>query len=148
MGLHETFSRMYMTRMTRKNWLNFGRHPHIYPDLEIFKRFVQHFETVHFSHNFAHISGKKLIGSSRQFHHRYIFGEESSRNVSEVIPMRESGSLNSGSLNSIFALVEVYAQRVASRKECSGGNVLVLSLIHIWRCRRIERCRSRWSPYH
>ena len=23
-----------------------------------------------------------------------------------------------------------------------------LSLIHIWRCRRIERCRSRWSPYH
>ena len=25
---------------------------------------------------------------------------------------------------------------------------LDLSLIHIWRCRRIERCRSRWSPYH
>ena len=25
---------------------------------------------------------------------------------------------------------------------------LKLSLIHIWRCRRIERCRSRWSPYH
>ena len=24
----------------------------------------------------------------------------------------------------------------------------ILSLIHIWRCRRIERCRSRWSPYH
>ena len=23
-----------------------------------------------------------------------------------------------------------------------------LSLIHIWLCRRIERCRSRWSPYH
>ena len=23
-----------------------------------------------------------------------------------------------------------------------------LSLIHIWRCWRIERCRSRWSPYH
>ena len=26
--------------------------------------------------------------------------------------------------------------------------VLGLSLIHIRRCRRIERCRSRWSPYH
>ena len=25
---------------------------------------------------------------------------------------------------------------------------VLLSLIHIWRCRRIERCRSRWSPYH
>ena len=26
--------------------------------------------------------------------------------------------------------------------------LVLLSLIHIWRCRRIERCRSRWSPYH
>ena len=26
--------------------------------------------------------------------------------------------------------------------------MITLSLIHIWRCRRIERCRSRWSPYH
>eukprot|EP00826_Nyctotherus_ovalis_P034414 TRINITY_DN2868_c0_g2_i4.p1 TRINITY_DN2868_c0_g2~~TRINITY_DN2868_c0_g2_i4.p1 ORF type:complete len:250 (-),score=40.36 TRINITY_DN2868_c0_g2_i4:15-764(-) len=26
--------------------------------------------------------------------------------------------------------------------------LLSLSLIHICRCRRIERCRSRWSPYH
>ena len=25
---------------------------------------------------------------------------------------------------------------------------LVLSLIHIWRCRRSTLCRSRWSPYH
>ena len=25
---------------------------------------------------------------------------------------------------------------------------LALSLIHICRCRRIERCSSRWSPYH
>ena len=25
---------------------------------------------------------------------------------------------------------------------------LTLSLIHIWRCRRLLTCRSRWSPYH
>ena len=31
-------------------------------------------------------------------------------------------------------------------KDCGTG--MGLSLIHIWRCRRIERCRSRWSPYH
>eukprot|EP00826_Nyctotherus_ovalis_P045949 TRINITY_DN5135_c0_g2_i1.p1 TRINITY_DN5135_c0_g2~~TRINITY_DN5135_c0_g2_i1.p1 ORF type:complete len:178 (-),score=48.74 TRINITY_DN5135_c0_g2_i1:16-549(-) len=31
---------------------------------------------------------------------------------------------------------------------CWGFGVLGLSLIHICRCRRIERCRSRWSPYH
>ena len=30
----------------------------------------------------------------------------------------------------------------------AGHAILNLSLIHIWRCRRIERCRSRWSPYH
>ena len=24
----------------------------------------------------------------------------------------------------------------------------LLSLIHIWRCRRVSQCRSRWSPYH
>ena len=29
-----------------------------------------------------------------------------------------------------------------------SDSLLHLSLIHIWRCRRIERCRSRWSPYH
>ena len=26
--------------------------------------------------------------------------------------------------------------------------ITYLSLIHIWRCRRRLRCRSRWSPYH
>ena len=26
--------------------------------------------------------------------------------------------------------------------------VCMLSLIHIWRCRRGAECRSRWSPYH
>ena len=25
---------------------------------------------------------------------------------------------------------------------------VMLSLIHIWRCRRSTLCRSRWSPYH
>ena len=31
---------------------------------------------------------------------------------------------------------------------CDKCDETCLSLIHIWRCRRIERCRSRWSPYH
>ena len=29
-----------------------------------------------------------------------------------------------------------------------GQCVISLSLIHIWRCRRVSQCRSRWSPYH
>ena len=28
------------------------------------------------------------------------------------------------------------------------NTLLLLSLIHIWRCRRSTLCRSRWSPYH
>ena len=28
------------------------------------------------------------------------------------------------------------------------STILLLSLIHIWRCRRSTLCRSRWSPYH
>ena len=28
------------------------------------------------------------------------------------------------------------------------AQVIYLSLIHIWRCRRNSACRSRWSPYH
>ena len=33
-------------------------------------------------------------------------------------------------------------------RNLDGTGVLALSLIHICRCRRIRRCRSRWSPYH
>ena len=46
------------------------------------------------------------------------------------------------------------AQPAETIFEFVGGVVLEpepvddLSLIHICRCRRIERCRSRWSPYH
>ena len=29
-----------------------------------------------------------------------------------------------------------------------GMIIILLSLIHIWRCRRSTLCRSRWSPYH
>eukprot|EP00826_Nyctotherus_ovalis_P014046 TRINITY_DN13879_c0_g1_i1.p2 TRINITY_DN13879_c0_g1~~TRINITY_DN13879_c0_g1_i1.p2 ORF type:complete len:102 (-),score=31.86 TRINITY_DN13879_c0_g1_i1:9-314(-) len=36
----------------------------------------------------------------------------------------------------------------AIRNKNSLASLKKLSLIHICRCRRIERCRSRWSPYH
>eukprot|EP00826_Nyctotherus_ovalis_P028584 TRINITY_DN22569_c0_g1_i1.p1 TRINITY_DN22569_c0_g1~~TRINITY_DN22569_c0_g1_i1.p1 ORF type:complete len:101 (+),score=13.65 TRINITY_DN22569_c0_g1_i1:327-629(+) len=39
------------------------------------------------------------------------------------------------------------AQLLMSTAKCNSL-CLYLSLIHICRCRRIERCRSRWSPYH
>eukprot|EP00826_Nyctotherus_ovalis_P037266 TRINITY_DN3388_c0_g1_i10.p2 TRINITY_DN3388_c0_g1~~TRINITY_DN3388_c0_g1_i10.p2 ORF type:complete len:319 (+),score=127.01 TRINITY_DN3388_c0_g1_i10:478-1434(+) len=38
--------------------------------------------------------------------------------------------------------------KAAKKAESAEGQEKYLSLIHICRCRRIERCRSRWSPYH
>eukprot|EP00826_Nyctotherus_ovalis_P019405 TRINITY_DN15983_c0_g2_i2.p1 TRINITY_DN15983_c0_g2~~TRINITY_DN15983_c0_g2_i2.p1 ORF type:complete len:275 (-),score=81.97 TRINITY_DN15983_c0_g2_i2:22-846(-) len=38
--------------------------------------------------------------------------------------------------------------RIRLEAEAKQKKVKALSLIHICRCRRIERCRSRWSPYH
>ena len=37
-----------------------------------------------------------------------------------------------------------HTQQVSFQK----AQLLHLSLIHIWRCRRYAVCRSRWSPYH
>eukprot|EP00826_Nyctotherus_ovalis_P022548 TRINITY_DN1745_c0_g2_i11.p1 TRINITY_DN1745_c0_g2~~TRINITY_DN1745_c0_g2_i11.p1 ORF type:complete len:214 (-),score=76.74 TRINITY_DN1745_c0_g2_i11:20-661(-) len=45
----------------------------------------------------------------------------------------------------IAAIMDIIRESV-EKKGVRG--VLGLSLIHICRCRRIERCRSRWSPYH
>eukprot|EP00826_Nyctotherus_ovalis_P010222 TRINITY_DN12714_c0_g4_i1.p1 TRINITY_DN12714_c0_g4~~TRINITY_DN12714_c0_g4_i1.p1 ORF type:complete len:222 (+),score=9.68 TRINITY_DN12714_c0_g4_i1:12-677(+) len=39
-------------------------------------------------------------------------------------------------------------RNVISTERRQGYPHSYLSLIHICRCRRIERCRSRWSPYH
>ena len=44
--------------------------------------------------------------------------------------------------------VEFSTFDVLSDFEVREGIKEYLSLIHIRRCRRIERCRSRWSPYH
>ena len=46
-----------------------------------------------------------------------------------------------------IALSPLLMQSVTSTDNFSS-QMHNLSLIHIWRCRRIERCRSRWSPYH
>ena len=42
----------------------------------------------------------------------------------------------------------VHTTAVCVSLRWSGGVCVVLSLIHIWRCRRLPQCISRWSPYH
>ena len=39
-------------------------------------------------------------------------------------------------------------QYVRTTTKPSKRILFCLSLIHIWRCRRLLTCRSRWSPYH
>ena len=48
----------------------------------------------------------------------------------------------------ISVCVSVWQCLYISVLVCLCVSLYPLSLIHIWRCRRIERCRSRWSPYH
>ena len=63
--------------------------------------------------------------------------------VSLLLQIMLSGSY----LRDGIIIVLLYHRLHILQDHCwSGSNNL--SLIHIWRCRRIERCRSRWSPYH
>ena len=46
-------------------------------------------------------------------------------------------------------LCQISSKLLEPRSRYVSFNImLVLSLIHIWRCRRSTLCRSRWSPYH
>ena len=51
-------------------------------------------------------------------------------------------------LDTFWTYQDVKYDFTAGLKETGDRSEYDLSLIHIWRCRRIERCRSRWSPYH
>ena len=64
----------------------------------------------------------------------------------EILPSSET---------TVFDQAGTSTPAVYSMSQAIGGRYLrdltgpaLLSLIHICRCRRIERCRSRWSPYH
>ena len=69
----------------------------------------------------------------------------------------ESEPVLSGS--TAWALPACWRQLMAAQKSCKWVGfsmwlnrrsclIVILSLIHIWRCRRSTLCRSRWSPYH
>ena len=47
-----------------------------------------------------------------------------------------------------FSSSFLFPRLISAVAEWMSAILVHLSLIHIWRCRRIERCRSRWSPYH
>ena len=68
--------------------------------------------------------------------------------LSPVLVWSWRTSLRSVHRVSIWANDWISWSFVAAVFLCCACHDFILSLIHIWRCRRIERCRSRWSPYH
>ena len=67
-----------------------------------------------------------------------------------IILTTRNSKISCNMMNSEVAIVtgKLYWFNITINKVYITYIVNDLSLIHIWRCRRIERCRSRWSPYH
>ena len=72
----------------------------------------------------------------------------SRREVEWVISQYLSSRFPTGSSLSQQGIPYGRSKRCGSHRVGRAGQVYLLSLIHIWRCRRSTLCRSRWSPYH
>ena len=60
-------------------------------------------------------------------------------------PSPNSASFSYATEGALFISAQLSTDAVSALRKV---RVLILSLIHIWRCRRASMCRSRWSPYH
>ena len=68
-------------------------------------------------------------------------------------PQKKSARLPACTCQIILVLVFTYVSttyvRTSARYQpATKIRICILSLIHIWRCRRSTLCRSRWSPSH
>ena len=66
------------------------------------------------------------------------------KNSMKVTHVKPHGALNNMACEN-FDLASVIAKSII---QANKDLIFLLSLIHIWRCRRSTLCRSRWSPYH
>ena len=98
--------------------------------------------TVSLQFNNQHIQDK-IFDTISYINYNYI-------TLNKISPCRADGRLLCSGLASLRDQWNSKSRDTKTRpniKNLARSN-LDLSLIHIWRCRRIERCRSRWSPYH
>mgnify|MGYP003326935548 CR=1 FL=1 len=65
----------------------------------------------------------------------------------EPVAGTKAATINTGSKD-LARTMTVPSLRVVETVPGTAHIGIELSLIHIRRCPRIERCRSRWSPYH
>ena len=70
--------------------------------------------------------------------------------VGSAIVLPPHAYLSSGSAEIVFSSTTTCRPSVAWLFEEAGVEAATrtLSLIHLRRCRRIARCKSRWAPYH
>ena len=87
-----------------------------------------------------------LFYCSHLFQNRVLAEDIDTNNPTKCIFRRWKASLTATRV--VLLLLVVTPIRKMPKALLILNGKLRLSLIHIWRCRRIERCRSRWSPYH
>eukprot|EP00826_Nyctotherus_ovalis_P004143 TRINITY_DN10865_c0_g1_i4.p1 TRINITY_DN10865_c0_g1~~TRINITY_DN10865_c0_g1_i4.p1 ORF type:complete len:100 (+),score=22.23 TRINITY_DN10865_c0_g1_i4:144-443(+) len=97
----------------------------------------------------------KMLAIQRQFLiwklHGYYFGSQvkSEKSANKYVNLCEE---DIEQLKSLVNLDIQLSVKISTAKKYYSNYISAkfkyLSLIHICRCRRIERCRSRWSPYH
>ena len=68
------------------------------------------------------------------------------KNTSRVVQRKRAGPITKRSVDGNHSLLCM--NNLVFEINNFKWKVIMLSLIHIWRCRRRLRCRSRWSPYH
>eukprot|EP00826_Nyctotherus_ovalis_P017909 TRINITY_DN15300_c0_g1_i1.p2 TRINITY_DN15300_c0_g1~~TRINITY_DN15300_c0_g1_i1.p2 ORF type:complete len:100 (-),score=2.79 TRINITY_DN15300_c0_g1_i1:17-316(-) len=70
--------------------------------------------------------------------------------ISHAIRERQKRFISSldNKLESVITQLDIDPKQILTRKHVKLILEILLSLIHICRCRRSTLCRSRWSPYH
>eukprot|EP00826_Nyctotherus_ovalis_P011457 TRINITY_DN12985_c0_g1_i5.p2 TRINITY_DN12985_c0_g1~~TRINITY_DN12985_c0_g1_i5.p2 ORF type:complete len:200 (-),score=46.13 TRINITY_DN12985_c0_g1_i5:21-620(-) len=113
----------------RPDWKKLAEHPFICSDTVtpfLFEKFKE--------------KNQKAVGDAKC----YTFSSKIHYDFSSMYPPKESPIPEQGpSKDSEFELVDNEID-----EKLSNEYVVLLSLIHICRCRRYAVCRSRWSPYH
>ena len=89
----------------------------------------------------VHVKSQTDISSKRVFWHTFKI----KKGVKCLLKMFPNKDWKCDALKMLIDTTGTVDRRPESGRP---RTVHTLSLIHIWRCRRIERCRSRWSPYH
>eukprot|EP00826_Nyctotherus_ovalis_P029186 TRINITY_DN2301_c0_g1_i8.p1 TRINITY_DN2301_c0_g1~~TRINITY_DN2301_c0_g1_i8.p1 ORF type:complete len:131 (+),score=8.34 TRINITY_DN2301_c0_g1_i8:163-555(+) len=101
-----------------------------------------------FSFSVLSASTSESEGAPRNFLMNLGYNVRVLNGVGRLLGLLVKSHKNSCQLVNDSALLQVLAELLLLRLSRLMVSPMYLSLIHICRCRRIERCRSRWSPYH